>query len=417
MGKINFNAGKSLTLGMPTKNIGVGGTDLGFLFEGGKQFAPAGKSSLWVGGLFGDTFDGFNGEGAWRSPVMMRTSNRDFVHGGIKWDNAVRGGAGILDYPMGIKNGDPKRHDQGCFSIIPNDAIQLPDNHYMGMGFRVKNWDTQPGNQDMCHTHSNTWFHSTEPHAETWEFAYDMEFGDGAERGLGYQWWNENREQYFQNATFLMPPGQDYVYVFGTPEGRYSGTDKAGVYLRRCHWKHLWERSKWDFWGFQDGRWQWGKAVWPTPILKPTVPLTPIGEINAQWIAGKVRLTYMDGALGAICRTADAPDGVWSAPAILVNGIEAGAHAMYAPSLHPWNTDTENAAFNIATWPHAEIAGEVRHYAYGAYTWTANINPPSVAPKATGELRSASTEAMTDGERDDYITALISEAADRVKEA
>lgn len=401
MGKLNLNAGKSILDGTPTSRIGVGGTDLGFLFEGNK--------GQWVGGLFGDTFNGFPNEGGWRSPVMMRTSNRDFNTAGIKWDNAARGGGKLLTYPMGIKNGDARRRDQGCFSIIPNDAIQLPDGHYMGMGFRVKNWDAD-ASQAMCHTHSNTWFHSTGEHAEVWNFAYDVEKGEGTEKGLGYQWWNEGRDQYFQNATFLMAPNDDNVYVFGTPEGRHFGLAKAGVYLRRCDWRHTWERSKWEFWGYKDGKWQWGRDVWPTKIIEPTMPGSSIGEISAQYLGGKVRLTYMDGTLGAVCRTADAPDAVWSDPVVMIDGITSINNSMYAPSLHPWNTDMANAAFNISSWPHAGDS----HLAYGTYTYTANIEPAEPLAPANDELRSVSTQDMNTGDSLNYLSRLLRDAAERL---
>lgn len=402
--RLNFHAGKSNKDGMPTKHIGVGGTDLGFLFEGGKQFAPKDRSSLWVGGLFGDTFNDYNGSPNWRSPVMMRSSNTDFGINGIKWDNAVRGGGQIIDYPHIPGGSDPRRQDKGCFSLIPNDAIQLPDGHYMAMGVRVKDWNSGPG-QQMAHTHSSVWLHSTEPHAETWEWAYDIELGNGSERGLGYQWWNKDRDQFFQNTTFLQPPGSDYVYVFGTPEGRYSGTDKAGIYLRRCHWKHLWERSKWEFWGWQDNRWQWGKDVWPSRIIRPLVHGTSIGEISAQWLGGKVRLTYCDGPLGAVCRTAEAPDAPWALPRTILPASVTAPGMMYAPSLHPWNTVMESAAFNIAAWPHH---GDF-HEAYGSYTYTANIEPPEL-PKPLDELARKVCETGISVPDDRVVRALVEAA-------
>ena len=398
MRRLNFHAGKSNKDGMPTKHIGVGGTDLGFLFEGGKQFPHEGRSSLWVGGLFGDTFDEYNGSSNWRAPVMMRTSNTDFGVNGIKWDNAASGGRGIVDYPMGVENGDPRRTDKACFSLIPNDGIQLPDGHYMAMGFRVRDWKSD-GQQEMAHTHSNVWLHSTEPHADKWDWAYDVELGSSSERGLGYQWWNSGRDQFFQNGTFLQIPGDDYVYVFGTPEGRYKGADKSGVYLRRCHWKHLWERSKWEFWGWTGSRWEWGTKVWPTPILKPFLPGGSVGEINAQWLGGKVRLTYMDGMLGATCRTADAPDAPWSLPRIIATDVPAP----YAPSLHPWNTVMESAAFTISSWPH----NGNHHEAYGCYTYTANIEPPQLPKPVEDIVRSAYNSGASAVENNFIVKALL----------
>lgn len=396
--RVHVSAGYGGVLGgSPTEKFAVKGTDLGFLFVGGK--------GQWVGGLFGDTFASISPDDGrdWRSPVMGRASNRGFLEKGISWDNfagsANTGGRAkeIFPYRHIGENGTLNGKNFDAFTIIPNDAFQLPDGHYMGMGFRVKDWkaDTR---QAMAHTISNAWFHSHEKHADSWEAAWDME------RECLFEWdKNDARDKYFQNATFVMVPGDDNVYVFGSREGRKLGLggEADGVWLRRCDWRHLWERSQWEFWGWKDNKWQWGREVFPTPILKPVTPGTPIGEINAQVIGGKVVLTYCDAVMGAVARTADRPDAVWSAPVPLVNRLVEPAQ--YAPSVHPWNTSLEDSYFHLSSW---KKAGSVTiDYCTRGYRAALVAEAPRSVRAATmdSEVLAPDTSAMTTGEREDFI--------------
>lgn len=366
--KIHTSAGYGGILGgTPTAKFHVRGADLGFLFEGNKREAPADRSSLWVGGVFGDTFDKTdpNAPGSaetddWRSPVMGRTSNTDFLTNGIQWDNfagAPNSGGRAKDIWPYRHVGDTGRFRSGnfdAFTVIPNDIIQVPDGRYFGMGFRVENW-VDPARdadrllaspQSMCWTISNAWFWSDEPNAEEWQvgrFADDL--------STLYEWGShEGRNQFFQNASFLMLPGDDQLYVFGSREGRKVGTgDQAdGIYLRRAHYDQCFSNDTWEYWGFSGGRWQWGRDVQPTPILRPITPGGFIGELNVQLIADKVVLTYDDTALGAVALVADRPDGVWSDPTVLVSRTQSVAQ--YAPSAHPWNRNLEDAYLHLSSW-------------------------------------------------------------------
>lgn len=341
---IHTSAGNGGLLGdHPTDKWHVRGTDLGFLFEGGKQFDHGGRSSLWVGGIFGDTVNTLLPTSGveWRSPVMGRTSNTDFLDKGITWDNFAGGDVAKQIFPYNHV-GNTGRFNSGnadAFTVIPNDAIQLPNGYYMAMGFRVRDWD-HDAQQTMCHTISNCWFWSDEPHAENWQLARHAN-----DLGRVYEWANSGRDALFQNATFLMVPGDENVYVFGTREGRHT---KSEIFLRRCHWTRLTDDAAWEFWGFVNGRWQWGHDVQPTPIIQSHTPFSAIGEINAQYIAGKVVLTYCDGIMGSVAVVADRPDSVWSDPTILVT--PAQSPMQYAPSVHPWNTNLEDSYFHLSSW-------------------------------------------------------------------
>lgn len=349
----------NVTSGAATKRFGFEATDLGYLVPTRHGYSMA---------IFGDTFDTKVGSPGWRSPVILRTSNRDLANG-LKWDNAVGGQRAkqVFDYQhigdRGTVNG--KNHD--CFTIIPNDIIHLPDGRYMASGFRVIRWGSE-GDQSMCWTLSNAFFYSDEPHGEVWYPARTV--GD---LGRVYEWPKTDPIGFkFQNVSMIMtdPTGESdpYVYIFGTPEGRHTGP-AAGIYLRRVHWAKMWDNSAYEQWGFVGGAWKWGADVVPTPILKPSIKGQTIGEINAQVIEGRVVLAYCDGMIGAVTRVATRPDAVWTDPQLHANHIIAPA--MYAPSIHPYST-LDAPYMHLSQWhENHPIAGTF----YGTKFWAIDPLP------------------------------------------
>lgn len=328
--------GVSSVITRPTEKFGFLGTDLGYFFEGGK--------GAWVGSIFGDTVDATDPDTAkgrgWRSPVILRTSNKNFTVRGPVWDNAVGGARAKEVWPYRrIGTANPGANTFDCFSIIPNDVIQLPNGYYMGNGFRVRDWNAG-GDQMMCHTHGVAWFWSNQKDAEDWQPCRHT-----SNLGKLYGWANSGWEHFFQNTSMVMMPGDPHLYVFGTPEGRKLGPT-AGIYLRRVHWERITDDRAWQFWAFLDGKWQWQNRIAPARILKPEGGAF-IGEIDAKVIDGKVVLAYVDGALGAVSRIADRPDATWTNPNILVP--LSVVPTMYAPSIHPWST-MKRAYINLSSW-------------------------------------------------------------------
>lgn len=375
----------------PTDRFGVRGTDLGYLFTGG--------GGAWVGGVFGDTFGKPDPRGAtppggdrWRSPVLGRSSNRDVLDRGIVWDSFAGDGDGAAAGPgTGTpavareifpyrRVGDRGRLHSGsvdCFTLIPNDILQLPDGTYLGCGFRVRDW-AQDATQGMCHTVSNAWFRSTDPDAGTWQVA------EVAGRpGTPFEWGpQERRGRYFQNASLLMVPGDDHLYVFGSREGRKLGTgDEAdGVYLRRARWDRCLDPRAWEYYGVsgragRSGRRRWGRRVRPTPLLRPLTPGGHIGELNAQYVAGTVVLTYVDAGLGAVALTAEHPAAPWSDPTVVVS--RAQSPALYAPSVHPWTTDLRDAYLHLSSWLSVPdpVTGELSTVNYCTEGWRVSLVP------------------------------------------
>ncbi|MGZ7352684.1 DUF4185 domain-containing protein, partial [Streptococcus pyogenes] len=77
-------------------------------------------------------------------------------------------------------------------------------------------------------------------------------------------------------------------------------------------------------------------------------PEGAIGEINAQYIHGKVVLTYCDEKRGVIVRLADRPDALWTKSREIVTRLQEPS--LYAPSIHPWSPSLEDAYLHLSSW-------------------------------------------------------------------
>jgi|GEM_PF-1782041 len=401
----------------PTDRFAVKGTDLGYLFSGG--------GGTWVGGLFGDTFNKPDPRGPvppggdlWRSPVMGRTTNRDFLTRGIVWDSFVgtdeSGGVAREVFPY-RHIGDRGRLRSGsadAFTIIPDDAVELPDGTYLACGFRVRDWVTG-ATQAMCRTVGNMWFRSTDRDASTWSPAEVT--GRAAGRGgIALEWGPEDRRgRYFQNASLVMVPGDDHLYVFGSREGRKTGTgsEADGVCLRRAPWQRCLDPGAWEYRGFSRGRWRWGRRVRPTPLFGPVTPGGHIGELNVRYIAGRLVLSYVDATLGAVSLTAEHPDAPWSGPTVTV--ARHRSPALYAPSVHPWTTDPENTYLHLSSWlsvPDMET-GEPVTVNYCTEGWEVSVVSDTGAPGTPG-TPGPDTSSLSPEERDRTVRRILAASAE-----
>lgn len=343
----------NISTGAPTARFGFKGTDLGIFAQTNHGYCLA---------AFGDTFNNPlpGGEG-WRSPVILRQSNRD-LDKGVRWDNAVGGGrakqvVGYVHHPADVAN--TQRY--APFTIIPNDIVHLPDGTYLMSTFVVRSW--QRSGSHSWVTWGNKFYKSTEKHAEQWEPAVWADLG-----GRPMQFDNDPNQGWrcFQNTSLVMHP-DGYLYMFGTESGR---TDGGGIYLARVKWQEWDHLFKWEFWGWTGSQWQWGTQA-PSPILQPTLPGRPIGEINAQLIEGVVVLAYVDYGLGAVTRTATHPAAVWTDAQLHATALETPN--LYAPCVHPYSSLAKPYA-HISQW-------RTTFYGCGFYALAPLRDPRPVAPR------------------------------------
>ena len=319
------------TTGAATERFGFKGTDLGYFALTNHGYCMS---------VFGDTFDNpMPGGSGWRSPVILRQSNRDLANG-LKWDNAVGGTRAkqVVDYThhsAAVANTKP----YAPFTVIPNDIAHLPDGTYIMSTFVVRSWERQ-GPYSWV-TWGNKFYTSIGLHGEKWAPATFADLDHGK---APMQFNNDPAQGWrcFQNASLVMHP-DGYLYMFGTESGRKDG---GGIFLARVKWENWRHLFKWEFWGWTGTQWQWGTKT-PTAIITPTLKDRPIGEINAQLIDGVVVLAYVDYGVGAVTRTATHPASVWTDPQ--VHATQADTPNLYAPSVHPYSTLAEPYA-HISQW-------------------------------------------------------------------
>ncbi|WP_405164768.1 DUF4185 domain-containing protein [Nocardia sp. NBC_01499] len=363
---------KTLT-GDSTARFGFRGTDLGFTAITNHGYCIS---------IFGDTFDAATPDPpatGWRSPVGLRQHNAD-IQNGIVWDNCIGGAR--------AKEMIPYRHSPAetpgqPITEIPNDLIHLPDGRYIMTTFGVRNWANSSAGGSWSTWYSRMWT-STETNAENWERTKDLDTG---KENMDFRNDANTQWRYFQNNTMIMWPGEDWVYIYGTNEGRWNG---GGIHLMRVDWRSMWKPSTYQFFG-QDrgGKWGWRVNGPVMAILMPSVSGNGIGEISAQVIDGKVVLSYCDGVLGVVTRTSPRPEGVW---ADYRRHIDSDAAPfLYAPVIHPYSHLDGKAQMLLSQWPHAETPNGSRSTFYGVKQWQVDLSPstvelPKKLAKSVGDL-------------------------------
>ena len=385
----------NITTGEATARFGFRGTDLGYFTLTNHGYCLA---------TFGDTFNNLlpGGDG-WRSPVILRQSNRN-LDMGLRWDNAVGGSYAKQALPYAHASKDNAYNVPNApFTVIPNDVVHLPDGTYLMSAHHVRSWDRHGAASWL--TWCNRFYISREQHAENWEVA---NWTTPGLTGKPMQLNNDPAQEWrkFQNATFVLLDG--YLYMFGTESGR---TDGGGIYLSRVKWQQWHDLNAWELWGWQGGMWRWGAAA-ATPILMPTLPKGSIGEINAQIIEGVVVLSYCDFGVGAVTRTALRTDAVWTDAQL--HATQLSVPNLYAPSVHPYST-LDKPFMHLSQWKH-DFYG-VKFYAMDALRRPLNLPVPESTAIGTPAPMCMDTSAMTAAELADMLTSDTAvSAADLAKE-
>ncbi|WP_369639349.1 DUF4185 domain-containing protein [Nocardia sp. JMUB6875] len=292
----------------------VDGTDLGLLWE-----TKPGQVAV----VFGDTFGkGWQAGGAgtdqqdWRSNTIAYSSNRDLSRGLILDDfvqNSRCHAAEILDSRK-VKNFET--------TTIPTSGFAIGARQYLTY-MSVNHWSRIPG---LWWTNLGgiAW---SDDNGRTWTKSqwarWDNLFGVGR----------------FQVAT--MVPHGDYVYMFGTPNGRLGV-----IGLARVPAAQVLNKSAYQYW--IDGGWvpaEGANELLATPLVSGTA-----SELSVRYDAdsGQWQMVYLDVTRGQIVlRTAAEPQGTWTEPVPLL-GTDDYPTA-YGGFIHPWSTG-KDLYFTISAW-------------------------------------------------------------------
>ncbi|MGZ8714702.1 MAG: DUF4185 domain-containing protein, partial [Mycobacterium sp.] len=350
--------------------FGIGGTDLGIMWDNGIEddpTTPVDEHQILI--AFGDTFSSANPvrTGVWRFNTLFRSAD-DVLNNGLYVPNGtpydIFSGSPMekpnWSDPILPSPGQPVRPPYAIgpeVTIIPTAGVSVPyDNAYGArqyMSFMsVRSWDT-PGRW----TTNYSGIAYSDDNGQTWRIAPTSIRTAAAGRAtVPFVSGNEK----FQQTAFVKPPEgspaaeEGWVYAYGTPSGR-AGT----IYLSRVQETQIADTTKYQYW---DGKaWVANKPSAASPILpgkttsffgffkSTTYPSASEMSVQYNPYLKKYVMLYGDSSNNMVMRTADSPQGTWSAPTVLVTAQKVPS--LYAPYIHPWS-GTENL-------PESE-----RHYLY-----------------------------------------------------
>lgn len=287
----------------------VDGTDLGIMWE-----AAPGKVAV----VFGDTFGkgwkfGVPGGPDWRSNVLGFSTEHDLSKGLII-DNMVQDSrchaAELLS---------SRKIDNFETTVIPTSGFALGDRQYMSY-MSIRRWSTVPG---MWWTNDGG-------------LAYSDDGGRTWVKDQYAKWNNMFGVDRFQVAT--MVPHGDYVYMFGTPNGRIGV-----IGLARVPKQEVLNKSAYQY---------WVNGTWAPAMENLATPLVPgiAGELSVRYddSTDQWQMVYLDPARHAIVlRTATEPQGTWTDGAVLADTNDYPK--AYGGFIHPWSSG-KDLYFTMSEW-------------------------------------------------------------------
>ncbi|WP_280468694.1 DUF4185 domain-containing protein [Nocardia cyriacigeorgica] len=289
----------------------VDGTDLGLMWEN-----KPGEVAV----VFGDTFGkgwtpgGAGGEDEdWRSNVLGYSTDRD-LSDGLTLDTMVQDSrchAAELLGSRKLKNWET--------TTIPTSGFAIGDRQYLSY-MSVNRWSRIPG----------LWW------TNYGGIAYSDDNGSTWVKDQHAKWDNLFGLGRFQVAA--MVPQGEYVYMFGTPNGRIGV-----IGLARVPKDEVLNKSAYQY---------WVGGTWAPALENLATPLVPgiASELSVRYDAESDRwqMVYLDSARGAIVlRTAAAPQGAWTDAVPLVSTTEYPKS--YGGFIHPWST-AQDLYFTISAW-------------------------------------------------------------------
>lgn len=280
------------------------GTDLGIMWDNGRgEILTA----------FGDTqsFDGWSLlRGSlfhWRSNVLLRSTDRHLADGMTFTSHAG---------PPGHARRLLKPNLREEVTLIPTAGVAVGNRQYLNF-MSVKRW--------VADSHWVTNFAG---------LAYSDDNGSTWQRANAYRP-NSGGNEKFQMAAYLKVG--DTIYQYGTPDSRWGA-----VYLARVSAASIENLGAYEY--LSNGRWVTGNPGAATPVMPPKT-----GEMSVAWNSylGKyISLATTDP--GVMLRTADRPEGPWSAGELVVPRNDP--YSGYAPYIHPWSTSDSTLYFTYSVW-------------------------------------------------------------------
>jgi hypothetical protein len=293
--------------------FGLKATDLGILWDNG-----SGEILTAFGDSYGSGWTGPGGGAGdqatidWRCNLLLRSKDHNLADG-MTLDSAAE------DRPGHAKEFLPcKKIDRDEHTVIPTAGISVGKRQYVQY-MSVNYWGP-----------AGSWFTNYSG------FAYSDDNGETWTKSPTARWqntkaWDDN----FQMVALTKDKG--FVYMVGTPNGRFGN-----AHLARVPEKQVLDKKAWRYW---DGR------TWSTQE-RAAVPIAvgPISEVSVQYNAylGKWLMMYLDEQRASVVlRSASSLTGPWSGEQVVVRGTDFPG--LYGTFMHPWSSGPD-LYFTMSQW-------------------------------------------------------------------
>ena len=316
---------------------GVTGTDVGVIWDNGMLDDPATPfNEHQVLMAFGDTF-GIRGYPAdhWRPNILFRSADATLADGITLTDPEWFTGNDFGGSPLTwVPNGAPYQYHarqiifpEGLpagITLIPTAGISVPT---PGTEYGVTQYIsfmsvTQWGAPGQWTTNYSAIAYS-EDNGEVWKVAPQT---------VRYnQPWSGN--QNFQQSAFVRP-GDGYVYMYGTPNGR-----QGAAYLTRVAERDILDLTKYEYYNTGNAAWYKNNPAMANSVFGVDTgacgvanPGNQVSEMSVQYnkTLKKYVVLYGDQFNNIVMRTSDTPQGTWSSAKVLMGQQNGG---IYAPMI------------------------------------------------------------------------------------
>jgi hypothetical protein len=278
-----------------TQTYNVLGTDLGIMWDDGRgsmlcafgDTAGLGLPNLLSGSLWN-----------WRSNILLRSNTVDPING-IYFNGVVRDRVGAARDLIP----SPKIPFVEI-SRIPTAGMSVDGVQYMTM-MSVRNWEAD----GRWNTNYSSIAASGDD-GQTWS-----DLGSTHRPNVG-----GNRN--FQMNAILKSAG--FVYEYGTPPGR-----NAAGFVSRVPEAKIADLGAYEYWTPQG---------WKRDVNAASPIVGGVGELSVMWNDYLHQFVMMttDPFNSVVMRTAPAPEGPWSPPAVLIDA--RALPTAYAPMIYPYQT-------------------------------------------------------------------------------
>ncbi|TDO33767.1 uncharacterized protein DUF4185 [Kribbella sp. VKM Ac-2527] len=288
-------------------------TDLGILWDNG---------SGEILTAFGDSYgSGWTGPGGgvgdpatidWRCNLLFRSKDRNLADG-MTLDSAAEDRPGHAKQFLDCKKVDRDEH-----TVIPTAGISVGNRQYVQY-MSVNYWGP-----------AGSWFTNYSG------FAYSDDNGETWTKDPGARWQNTPEwDNNFQMTALVRNNG--YVYMVGTPNGRFGN-----AHLARVPERQVLSKKAWRYW---DGK------TWSTnESAAAPIAIGPVSEVSVQWNAhvGKWLMMYLDEQRASVVlRSAGSLTGPWSGEQVVVRGTDFPG--LYGTYIHPWSSGPD-LYFTMSQW-------------------------------------------------------------------